>query len=105
MNFSSTVPRMLLAGVNLVGIALLLSAAMYAVVRRRAVLFAVVGLPAGATMFYALVTHALPRYARPLAPTMVLLLVMGVALVLDRLDLTRLSTSVRRPDHEAGTDR
>ena len=86
MNFSSTVPRVLLAGVSLAGMALLLSAAVYAVVRRRAVLFAVVGLPAGATMFYALVTHALPRYARPLAPTMVLLLVVGVALVLDRRD-------------------
>jgi hypothetical protein len=87
MNFSSTVPRMLLAGVNLVGMALLLSAATYAVVRRRAVLFAVVGLPAGATMFYALVTHALPRYARPLAPTMILLLVMAAASILDRFSL------------------
>jgi cation transport ATPase len=84
MKFSSVVPKALLGAVNMVGMALLLSAAALAVLRRRAVMFAVVGLPAGAAMFYALVTHALARYAQPLAPTMILLIVMAVASILDR---------------------
>lgn len=84
MNLSLSVPRPLLGVVNLAGMAALLSAAVLAVVRRWTVLFAVVGLPAGATAFYALVTHALPRYARPLAPTMVILLVVLAAALYDR---------------------
>ncbi len=85
MSYSSTVPLALLAVINLAGMALLLSAAVWAVVRGHAVMFSVVGLPAGAAMFYVLVTHALPRYARPLAPTMILLIVMTVASGWDRL--------------------
>ena len=85
MNLSLTVPRPLLAVVNLAGMVALLSAAVLAVVRRRTVLFAVAGLPAGATAFYVLVTHALPRYARPLAPTMIVLLVVAAAVLVERV--------------------
>ena len=85
MNLSTTVPRVLLAPINLIGMAVLLVAAGVALVRRRPALFAVAGLPAGATAFYVLVTHALPRYARPLAPTMIVLLVALVAEVVRRV--------------------
>jgi len=85
MNFSTTVPRPLLATINLAGMGLLLLATTLSVLRVRPALFAVVGLPAGATAFYALVTHALPRYARPLAPTMIILLVLGAAALWDRM--------------------
>jgi hypothetical protein len=84
MNSSLTVPRPLLAIVNLAGMAALVWAAVSGLLRRP-VLFAVAGLPAGATAFYALVTHAIPRYARPLAPTMILLLVLASLELRERL--------------------
>lgn len=79
MNASSTVPRPLLALISLGGMGALLAVALSALVRRRPEVFAYVGLPAGATAFYVLVTHALPRYARPLAPTIIVLVVVGAA--------------------------
>lgn len=85
MNLSSTVPRILLAPINLVAMTALLLAAAYALIGRRPELFAVAGLPAGATAFYVLVTHALPRYARPLAPTMIVLLVVAGAALVERV--------------------
>jgi hypothetical protein len=85
MNASSTVPRPLLALISLGGMAALLTAAAWALVRRRPELFAFVGLPAGATAFSVLVTHALSRYARPLAPTMVILMVVVAARLVERV--------------------
>lgn len=78
MNSSLSVPRPLLAVINLAGMAALVAAAAVGLARRPE-LFAAGGLPAGAAAFYALVTHAIPRYARPLAPTMIVLLLLIVA--------------------------
>lgn len=83
MNSSLTVPRPLLAVINLAGMAALVAAATVGLARRPE-LFAVAGLPAGTAAFYSLVTHAIPRYARPLAPTMVILLVLIAAALLER---------------------
>jgi len=92
MNLSTSVPRPILALLNPLGMAALILTAGSALIQRHAVRFAVVGLPAGTAAFYALVTHALPRYARPLAPTMIVLLVLGAAALWDRM------RPGRRPD-------
>jgi hypothetical protein len=92
MNLSTSVPRLILALLNPLGMAAIILAAGSALIQRHAVRFAVVGLPAGTAAFYALVTHALPRYARPLAPTMIILLVLGAAALWDRM------RPGRRPD-------
>ena len=92
MNLSTSVPRPVLALLNSLGMAALILAAVSALLRQHAVRFAVVGLSAGTTAFYALVTHALPRYARPLAPTMIIVLVVAAAALRDR------AQAVLRPD-------
>ena len=77
MLFSNLVPSILLGPLNLAGMALLAIALALSVFRARPRMFAVVGLPGGMVLFYALLSHYEPRQSRPAAGVMILLCVLA----------------------------
>ncbi len=107
MLYSNLMPSVLLGPLNLVGMVLLMVALVLAVSRGRPRLFAVVGVPGGVIIFYALMTHFEPRQARPAVPVMLLLFVLAADAVL-RAVTTRLrpeSLSPAQPDRRGRQQR
>jgi hypothetical protein len=77
MLYSNLVPSALLGPLNLGGMALLVAALARSVIGMRPRMFAVVGVPGGMVMFYALLSHFEPRQSRPAAAVMILLCVLA----------------------------
>ena len=87
------VPVPILGIINPLGMAVLLTAGIAAVVRRRPAMFAVVGIPVGFVAFSALVTVYEPRSSEVAVPTMLLLLIVAVARAVDRWGPGRSTTN------------
>jgi hypothetical protein len=78
------VPRALLGVINPLTMAVLLVAGLSAVAGRRPQRFAVVGLPLGVVAFSALLTMYEPRFTEPALPTMLVLVSVAGAQLLER---------------------
>jgi hypothetical protein len=96
MLFSNLIPSVLLAPLNLAGMALLMIALALSVLRGRPRWFAAVGTAGGIVVFYALLSHFEPRQARPAAPIMLLLCVLAADAALRALQGRRGLSAVRR---------
>lgn len=81
--------RVLMAVLNVVGMAGLLAVGLVGLLRRRARWFAFAGLPVGMIGYHALLTHALPRYTRPAASVMILTVVLVIAVITERASARR----------------
>lgn len=77
--------RVLLAAVNPLGMLALLAFGTVGLFRRRATWFAMGGLATGVVAYHALLTHALPRYTRPVAGVMILGVALGALAVSEAL--------------------
>jgi hypothetical protein len=96
MLFSNLVPSILLAPLNLAGMALLMVALALSVLRGHPRWFAAVGTAGGIIVFYALLSHFEPRQARPAAPVMLLLCVIAMDAALRAVQERRSVSRARR---------
>lgn len=88
-------PRLAMGIINPIGFVGVISLAFVGLFRCRSRWFALGGLATGMVLFHGLLTHALPRYTRPIAGLM--LLVIALAVVEGARRGTRMLCSVRHP--------
>lgn len=77
------IPKVILGILNPLGMAALLAAGAAAVARARPGRFAVIGLPLGVVAFNSLLTLSVSRYNEPALPTMLILLIIAAARILE----------------------